>query len=82
MSPQELETGIREAARVLKPGGLLQTRVFKPRSASWVQSQPVARQSFGIDPVRLVASLEEHLHCEHVDEQEHVTYVQARKRRA
>lgn len=79
MAAAQLEAGVREAARVLRPGGLLYSRVFKPRSRSWVESQPVARSSFGLAPAQLVATLGRHFDCEAVDEQEHLVYVRARK---
>lgn len=39
-----------ELARVLRPGGRLFSKMFKPRPAEWLAAQPFAARRIGLDP--------------------------------
>lgn len=39
---------VREIHRVLRPGGVLSSRVFRPRERAWVERQPFEATSFGL----------------------------------
>lgn len=77
MPPDDRRLAVVEIARVLKPGGRMHSRFFKPRPASWLQLQPMAVDRFGltVDEVRdLLASV---LVCDSVAETGPAIYVAA-----
>lgn len=39
---------VREIHRVLRPGGVISSRVFRPRDRAWVKRQPFEAHSFGL----------------------------------
>lgn len=39
---------VREIHRVLRPGGVISSRVFRPRDRAWVERQPFEARSFGL----------------------------------
>ena len=42
------ERSVAEIARVLRPGGVLHSRMFRPRPASWLAAQPFVTEQFGL----------------------------------
>jgi SAM-dependent methyltransferase len=66
-----------EIGRVLKPGGRMYSRFFKPRPASWLQLQPMAVDRFGLTVDEVRDLLEPALECDSVAETGPAIYVTA-----
>jgi SAM-dependent methyltransferase len=52
--------GVAELARVLRPGGVLYSRIFKPRDSEWLAAQPFAADRFGLTEDAVLALFESH----------------------
>lgn len=48
MRTEDRANAVREVARVLKPGGRLYSRIFRPQSPEWVERQPFEAEEFGM----------------------------------
>ncbi len=60
MAPLLRDVAVREIARVLRPGGVLFSRSFKPKPETWVRNQPFRIDSFGISTEEAIRLLEPH----------------------
>lgn len=57
MPADERPAAVAEIARVLAPGGVLLSRIFKPRAAEWLAAQPFRTDAFGMPPEEAAALL-------------------------
>lgn len=48
LEPGDRASAAAEISRVLAPGGVCYSRLFRPRSAGWVAAQPFVAQKFGV----------------------------------
>jgi len=55
---ESVSKSITEIARVLRPGGRLFSRVFKPRPPEWLEAQPQLVRALGVPPAVLLELLE------------------------
>jgi SAM-dependent methyltransferase len=73
----ERRRAVLEIARVLKPGGLLYSRFFKPRPDAWLKVQPMAVDRFGLTADEVRTLLEGPLTCESITENGPAVYARA-----
>lgn len=57
MDAADRPAALREAARVLRDGGVLCSRVFRPRPARWLAAQPFRTTAFGMEAGEAAALL-------------------------
>jgi 2-polyprenyl-3-methyl-5-hydroxy-6-metoxy-1,4-benzoquinol methylase len=50
MPADERRVAVGEIARVLRPGGCLYSRIFRPRLSDWLAVQPFKASTFGLEP--------------------------------
>lgn len=55
MPAGERSAAVREMHRVLRPGGLVSSRVFRPCDRTWVERQPFFAESFGLSDTEVTA---------------------------
>lgn len=79
LKQSERRRAIAEVARVLKPGGALVSRLFKPRSAEWVSNQPFLADRFGIEQDEIIQDLQGSLTVEEAAGSNDVTYIRVSK---
>lgn len=60
MPDQLRPSAVAEVARVLVPGGVLYSRIFKPRDDEWLGAQPFVTNRFGLDDDAALALLGAH----------------------
>ena len=79
MGAEERSKAVTEIHRVLKPTGLVYSRIFKPRPQEWLNVQPFYTSSFGLTSDEALAlftgHLRTHIWREHVD----INYIIAQK---
>ena len=51
---RERPAAAKEICRVLRPGGFVSSRVFRPRDRAWVQRQPFEVDSFGLSDADII----------------------------
>lgn len=74
-----LGPGIRELSRVLRSGGLLYSRFFKPRDPAWLAAQEFRADAIGLDPERLADLLSRHFEVQ-LWQDAQLSYVRALRR--
>ncbi len=80
LRPDLQEPALAEIARVLRAGGVLMSRVFKPRDRTWLDRQPLRLSAAGMDASALQGLLRPHFDISHLREGENVHIVRAVRR--
>lgn len=67
-----------EAQRVLRPDGVLYSRIFKPRPSAWVAAQPFRAQRFGMTDAEVAALFDGHFEVQPWRDDEHMHFLRCR----
>lgn len=79
MAAKERKEAVAEIRRVLKPEGLVYSRIFKPRSQEWLDVQPFYTSSFGLPPEEALALFTGYLRAHIWKEHAEMNYIVAQK---
>ncbi len=80
MAGRERFAAVAEIARVLAPGGVVYSRLFKPRPAQWLEVQPFETSAFGLTEAEVLALFEPVFGAVLREPHDKMTYVRAEKR--
>ena len=79
VAPDSVDEVVREIERVLVPGGVLISRIFRPRSPTWLQAQRFATTHFGYFEKDVRKFFERYLEIVYLDVTDDLYYISCRK---
>jgi SAM-dependent methyltransferase len=80
LDDESLHVAVTQINRVLRPGGLLFSRIFQPKDRAWLDAQPFSAARFGLRPDEAAARLGAVLEIDSLDLSESASYFTCRLR--